>query len=949
MKKYLLFFAAVSFAALAVSCSVESNDTPELIGKVILSATAEDALSKAAVDGDGVFTWSADDKILVYATATGQTPVAVPFDLISGENTGKAKFAGELPEGYVVDQAFYPYSFVIGETVENQEINLPTTYNYVPGKVLTPMSAELDAESILVFKHLCGAVSLTLSDVPEDAVRIVLTTPGKKITGSDLTITSSPDGASQIVSEASDSENTISVELTLGAYTTVSTLIPIPAGTYESLSVAVEKADGTVIVEKKAYVANTVARKGILSMPAFSVEEESGITDIKTGQELVDFLASTDAEDTGKYRIVADLDMTGLTVTPAPGFAGTLDGRNHKIKNLASPMFKKLSGTVKNVKVDASSAIVYEDDVPDMMGLAFIADQLTGNVLDCEVAGSITVKSASAGRIYCAGIVGESTTGYIEGCKFTGSIDVEFSGTSASCSAIAGVAARVGHASMAGKTIVKNCVNEGSVKFLFSGDTGGMKKFGIGGVIGQTPSLKVTDTTVPMTEHGIIEDCVNRGNLEWSYPAGGTGSYPCFGGVAGIIEGQLKNASNYGKLTYKGGKEVAATDVSIGGVAGYVTGNVSNCHNYGIFNLDAAFAGGTALAQSGGNTSFTTIGGVFGNVGPYVKDNTYAGDKGVVAEDISNEAEIVINTFMVNSGGPKMCLGGVIGASTANLKNVVNNKPVTVITTTKTMYVGGVAGYLAADMENCINNAALVLDGNKDNHPAEISSEQAYMGGVVGYVIKGSKLTSCKNLAPVTMQNIFTTPGAWSYVGGINGSYNGSFTMTNCENSGAVTNNADTPIVIGGVSGSFNGTMTGVTNSGKVSNASSYLSTTATKESEVGGLVGYFNATIYNCTNTGAVVNNSEGSYTSGLFASTTETNLTPDGNTVKCPITAASSELAAALLGRHRNADSSEYSTTFTNTIVESTTINGVAVTADNLVATTNGATINVEGVTIK
>ena len=60
-----------------------------------------------------------------------------------------------------------------------------------------------------------------------------------------------------------------------------------------------------------------------------------------------------------------------------------------------------------------------------------------------------------------------------------------------------------------------------------------MLKFGVGGVIGQTPSVENAPTN-----HGIVEGCTNKGNLTWEYPGGGSGSYPAFGGVAGIIEGE---------------------------------------------------------------------------------------------------------------------------------------------------------------------------------------------------------------------------------------------------------------------------------------------------------------------------------------------------------------------------------------------------------------------------
>lgn len=617
--------------------------------------------------------------------------------------------------------------------------------------------------------------------------------------------------------------------------------------------------------------------------------------------DFVSWLGVADlCQATDQVTLTADLDLKDLTVEPASSFAGQFDGAGKTIKNAVLPnaLFANLAETavVKNLKIANTCSINWTDAIPDETGVAFIASKSSGQILDCEVAGSIKVKSGDAQRIFCAGVVGYSGKGYVEGCKFTGSVDVELTTSSASCSAIAGVAARVGHADMAGKTIVKNCVNEGTVKFLFSGPSKAMLKFGVGGVIGQTPS--VADAP---TNHGIVEGCTNKGNLTWEYPGGGSGSYPAFGGVAGIIEGEIKGCNNYGTLTYTGSKTTAVTDASFGGVAGYVTLGASDCHNYGSFNIDAAFAGGTSMKQSGGNTSFSTFGGVFGNAGPYVADNTKT-DGAVVVENCSNEADITLSGYMVSSGGPKMCFGGVIGAATAKLKNVVNKKSVTIKTQTKTMYAGGVAGYAAADMESCSNEGSVVLDGDKDNHPTSIGSEQAYFGGVVGYPIKGITMTSCLNKGAVTMQNIFTTNGALSYIGGVNGSYQGTIAMTDCENSGVVTNNALTPVCVGGISGAFNGTMANTKNSGKVVNAVDFTSSTAGKESEVGGIAGYANATFTNVENSAEVASAAEGSFASGFvggFGAATDP-ITWTG-TVNCDVTGAATTKASAL-GRFRS-----------------------------------------------
>lgn len=609
--------------------------------------------------------------------------------------------------------------------------------------------------------------------------------------------------------------------------------------------------------------------------------------------------------------LAADLDLTGVELIPVPSFLGTFDGGGKTLKNakLSNAIFASVeeSAVVKNLNVDAGSSIDWTSEIPDMTGVAFVASSNSGKVLNCSAAGSIKVNTATAGRIYCGGVVGVSELGYVEGCKFTGSIDVELSGTSASCSAIAGVVGRVGNKEKTGQVIVKDCVNEGSIKFLFSGPTQGMKKFGVGGVVGQTPSVKSAPEN-----HGIIENCVNRGDVEWSYPAGGTGSYPALGGVVGIVEGELKGASNYGKVTYNGGKEVAATDASIGGVAGYVTRNASDCHNYGSVNVDAALAGGTSLAQSGGNTSFSTFGGVFGNAGPFAADATYCGDQGISIENCTNEGEVNLKCYMVASGGPQMCFGGVVGASSANMVNCHNKKNMTVKTQIKTINAGGVCGYLEANMDNCSNSGAIVLDGvSADNH--NVTTTQAFLGGIYGMVTKGSTVNGVKNSGSVTFKDAITCDGVLSYVGGIGGSYKGSLILSNSENSGAVTSESASPLCLGGLCGAFNGEVSGSKNSGKVAYTNSYISPTDGKQAEVGGLVGYANAYFTNCENTGAITCNPAGGFAGGLIgshgANTNEPVIVHKGCSVNCKIDGSAT--SGSILGKFRYAPKSDFALT--------------------------------------
>ena len=807
MKKYSFFFAAVSFAALAVSCSVESSDVPELTGKVILSATVEDALSKAAIDEEGLFTWSSDDKILVYAKSSDSPYVTAEFSLISGENTGNAKFAGELPEGYTVEQAIYPSSIVIGEDITT--LSLPASYNYEPGKVKTPMSAELDSDAVLAFKHLCGVISVSITDVPADAAKIVLTTPGKQIAGSGLNI-SSVDGISQINAADSNSGNTITVEFTPGAYTSVSTLIPVPVGTYESLSVAVAKADGTVIVEKKAYVANTVARKGILAMPAFSVNDESGITDIKTGEELVDFLAATSADDTGKYRIVADLDMTGLTVTPAKGFAGTLDGRNHKIKNWTSngvSLFAAVSGTVKNIVLDASCSLSLPKSLNAPFG--FITKTLNGTVSgitnNADVSG--TEVAFAAGRT--AIIVGQATN------------------------------------PSSGGVIISDCVNNGNLTITTDANTGGTHYFGT--IVGSMGGSSLN----------YLQDCTNNGDITMTFSGVNTMTF-YLGAVAGGTTNGSNNVrlKNYGNFTFTSASEEAA--ICLAGISGYTTGVLTDCYNEGDISfitpgaVKATFVAGIAgyfasntMKGSVNKGNITVSGGYIlgrNGIGDIDGKKSFNGEYGLTAgfttgglvsatgknpvfEDSDNYGKITVSfTDPVHEGygthtAARPSVGGCVGDSAGPMTNVNNHGDVSVTVGTETftcknagytMYVGGIAGAgynfsgatSANGSDTNANNkfaqTSCTNDGNVTLLSYNAHTTNCCVAGIVGWPQTENntgvyQATSCVNNGKISAKGNITVR-----VGGIHG---GTGRMKGCTNNGDISVEASTSSVIGSLTG----------------------------------------------------------------------------------------------------------------------------------------------------
>ncbi len=892
MKKHL-FFIAASFAAVLVSCTskeiIPDNPSVNPDGQaepemVTLTITARLNDSKAYIDDADGYTWkwASGDKLAVY-DAGGSKQV---LDLTGGADTAEATFSAEVPAGYTPVKGVFPAS-AAGATADDYTI--PAEQTIPSGQTIDPAAlvATATSDNGTDF-YFTSAVSFLRVTAGNGVARVIVHAnddPAVTLTGASPSVTVTPPASG-------DYWIAVKPAVYSGIRVFTRTATQISAGTGRFVSGATDLDLGTPGQGRKL---------GTLG----STSKGTEVCVIETGAELVTFLGGSKAIDA---YVVKDLDLSGLTVPSRASFANIFDGQYHTISNwtASNALFATNAGEVKSVVVDKSCSISWASAVADQTGIAFIvAKTHTGSVEKCEVAGSITINSSSAGRVFCAGVVGESITGTVSGCKFSGSIDVTLSGTSQSCSAIAGVVARFGKVTdTANKVMVSDCENTGSINFLFSGASKGMKKFGIGGVVGQ--SVSVENAT---NDYGIVKNCINRGDIEWSYPGGGSGSYPALGGVAGIVEGKIISCSNYGKLTFTGSKTVAITDASIGGVAGYVTLGASDCHNYGQIVLDAAFAGGTAMAQSGGNTSCSAFGGVFGGAGEYASGEVLSSESTkkftppasttALIENCTNEAVLSFTPVMVSSGAPKFIFGGVVGACTAHLANCCNNADVSIVSQPKWILAGGVTGLATGNITSCSNNGILDVDSDKNNHTAD-ATQQHYVGGIAGYIWKGNTIDDCHNTKAVSLYNVVTTAGSLSYLGGLIGSYNGANTMTNCSNSGDVTFTAEDPICIGGIAGGFNGTMKTTSNSGKVENVINYTSATAGKESEIGGLIGYVNAVITDCENTGNVVNAAEGGFAGGICGGAGDNARTWSGCTVSGTVSGVATK--GSVLGRFRN-----------------------------------------------
>lgn len=328
-----------------------------------------------------------------------------------------------------------------------------------------------------------------------------------------------------------------------------------------------------------------------------------------TADEFLQFLKEEVLVSTSssEYTLEADIDLSGAALPEVDVFKGILDGKGHSIKGLKSgkPIFNTLSGTVKNVVIDASCAFV-----PEVPFFGIIAGDNQGTISACTNKAAISFSAdAVAEPMLVAAFAGQSS-GSIAGCTNEGAVTVAINGPTVAI----GTAGIVGYQ----KAEISDCVNKGAISFSAKNITG-----------------KVT----------VIE---------------ATGALPTIGGVCGYgAPGfQMSGCDNYGKITYA----VSAADVDltanlnrnqIAGVVGSPCGTVSNCKNFGEISASLKHSTpGTDLLYEfilhvggigGGDYQFTNSSDIFSNTS-YI--------------NCVNEGDITVDSDASKSNS---AIGGIVG------------------------------------------------------------------------------------------------------------------------------------------------------------------------------------------------------------------------------------------------------------------------------------------------
>ena len=335
----------------------------------------------------------------------------------------------------------------------------------------------------------------------------------------------------------------------------------------------------------------------------------------------------------------------------------------------------------------------------------------------------------------------------------------------------------------------------------------------VGGIVGQ------------ITEGGSVSGCtmyspmtLNQYNGDISGTNSDISRYLYAGGIVGLCYGSIENCTMYAALANRS----SCLQQYIGGVVGNVQakGSVVNCANEG--SAMASATSGCGYYQARNNN----IGGVIGatystnlsnltnkanlacsRVNPNKSTTITMG--GVIGKIEATSGEIdgkgtIVNYGSVytnhNSIGDNIsysAVGGVIGEAKCSVKNVVNEGQayyqINDSTAHDSIYVGGIVAYANNDITitSSENKGNVYINGDKGNVEGLVHYNLC-VGGILGTNndAKAVTINSSTNSGTVAFTKLTNKAnGRSTAAGGIVGALtNGACSITNCNNTGCVSN-----------------------------------------------------------------------------------------------------------------------------------------------------------------
>lgn len=937
MKRFSVIFG-LALGMLTVGCSQDmpedallpSNGNVVTLGVNI--SPSEDVRTSLGELAGGKYSvlWSEGDKLAV----NGKTSSAV-----------SAAQAGTTSATFTVEDVVAPFNVLYPAEALNADgstVTIATEQVYTPGSfangnaVLVGYSE--DGTSVSA-KHLYSFVKVNVVKGAEDVALKSVTV--KALGGEAISGTFKVDYQNATITPAAGQDLArVSSAEPIAIGNGVSFVIAVPAGSYSAgFEITVADVNGKGMTRKATHPALANIPGGyIVNMPALTYAAEipvSVATPITTAAQLQAFIAAVNAGDfsayvmdNGEVVLGADIDLTGVTLSPIASFTGVFNGQGYALKNWTASrgLFDKNNGIVKNVVVDESCKLTADGSTNNVGFIVENNYDEAAKVIGCVNYGDVTVTDVSASGYRIGGVLGVSY-GFVNNCVNYGDINVTSEAVN-NTQCIGGVlgytnpTARKNENDAFGKDFITHCINYGNVNVLFPCKP---KTVHVGGVLGAT----VTSKSSAATYIGQIKNCSNLGKVSYRFETLDSGTYGNVGGVIGYSHANVENCNHYGEVSFttpyedltKGG-----TRPALGGVVGCALYGVVNCNNYGKVYGAGCWAAGTNDNEGAGSQGGSSFGGVVGCAGVY---NALSTEYKV--EKCNNYGEVEVYNCCKTGGGTKGYQAGVAGYTSNNITDCHNYGVVNIKTNLYTTYSAGVVGMTLGTASKCSTDypvSAEIVNIAK-------AGGEYYLSGVIGYASVGvedchlnanftakinngsgsTRLTGVvgqvKTLTTrcVTVSNCSVKKGVKlsftsdndkaNYCGGIVGLCNNG--VSKCVNSGDIdlkftkAFEDDDIVYLGGVAGAQQEDMTECTNNGNltldVMNGATpvYAATVLGSNKKAGATFSNChntgNLTITNAVNTewvGLYVGNQADDTTADLSACTNTGTVTVNGNALQ-------------------------------------------------------------------
>lgn len=331
-----------------------------------------------------------------------------------------------------VNRAVYPASLVGSSlTSNNVSIDFPRYYHYRTGdggqQILDlPMAAYSTGDNPLQFKHLTGALYITITNtasVPLTLQSVTVTSSNYQLSGTRNIDISTMSIEGSVYNSVDDKSVSLVFDenLTLSAGSNVRVMVPVlPVGSNQNFTIKVRSV-GEDIANTYLYsrdqpnngVDHSLQRNQLGYVPVSITAEESsspldqvnGAYVVRTPLEfclMAQGITNSSIADTATIEIMEDINMSGYTVSPIikASFDGTIHGNNKTISNLTIGCVSCGSGLY-------TCALFGYVGTPTIRNL-----NLDGITLD--------YRSVGRGSLYVGGLIGTQTsedgTTIIENC-----------------------------------------------------------------------------------------------------------------------------------------------------------------------------------------------------------------------------------------------------------------------------------------------------------------------------------------------------------------------------------------------------------------------------------------------------------------------------------------------------------------------------------------------------